>query len=281
VTSQGWGRSAGAPVRAGPERHVAGSYLTAFAVAAGRVLRRPGELAVRLLFYTVILVVFAALWSAAAAAVGGRVAGYSSAALLWYVTVAEAAVIATKPRLIEDIGIDIGTGTIATEMLRPVSVLWLRLASELGEAAVRLAMALPIGTAFTWIVAGAPPARAAALLALPSAVLAVAANLAAQHAFAGAAFWLSDAKATWYLYQKLVFLLGGMLLPLQLFPAWLERVAWVLPFWTMAYAPARLTAGSPPQPWLLAAQAAWLVGLAGAAAVVFAAGERHLELAGG
>jgi ABC-2 type transport system permease protein len=190
-------------------------------------------------------------------------------------------VIATKPRLIEDIGVDIGTGAIATELLRPVSVLWLRLASELGEAAVRLVLALAIGTAFTWTVAGAPPAGAAALLALPSCALAVAANLAAQHAFAGAAFWLSDAKATWYLYQKLVFLLGGMLLPLELFPAWLERVAWALPFWTMAYAPARLVAGTPPAPWLLAGQAAWLVVLAGAATAVFAAGERRLEVAGG
>jgi ABC-2 type transport system permease protein len=259
----------------------AGVYGAAFAVAAGRALRRPGELAVRMLFYVVILVVFAALWSAAAAATGGRIAGYSGAALLWYVTVAEGAVIATKPRLIEDVGVDIGTGAVATEMLRPVSVLWFRLASELGEAVVRLAMALAIGTAFTWVVAGAPPARAAALLALPSVALAVAANLAAQHAFAGAAFWLSDAKATWFLYQKLVFLLGGMLLPLQLFPAWLERVAWALPFWVMAYAPARLAAGSPPQPWLLAAQAAWLAVLAGAAAAVFRAGERRLEVAGG
>jgi ABC-2 type transport system permease protein len=263
---------------AGP---AAGPYVAAFAAAAGRVLHRPGELAVRLLFYVVILVVFAALWPAAAAAAGGRVAGYSAAALLWYVAVAEAAVIATKPRLIEDIGVDIGTGAVATEMLRPVSVLGLRLAGELGEAAVRLAMALAIGAAFTWTVAGAPTARAAALLALPSCTLAVAANVATQHAFAGAAFWLSDAKATWFLYQKLVFLLGGMLLPLQFFPAWLERVAWALPFWTMAYAPARLAAGSPTQPWLLAAQAAWLLVPAGAAALVFRAGERRLEVAGG
>jgi ABC-2 type transport system permease protein len=275
VTWRGLGE---APAGSG---HGAGPYLAAFAAAAGRVLHRPGELAVRLLFYVVILVVFAALWSAAAAAAGGQVAGYSAAALLWYVTVAEAAVIATKPRLIEDIGVDIGTGAVATEMLRPVSVVGLRLAGELGEAAVRLAMAVAIGTAFTWTVAGPPTARAGALLALPSGALAVAANLTAQHAFAGAAFWLSDAKATWFLYQKLVFLLGGMLLPLQFFPAWLERLAWALPFWTMAYAPARLAAGSPPQPWLLAAQAAWLLALAGAAALVFRAGERRLEVAGG
>ena len=92
---------------------------------------------------------------------------------------------------------------------------------------------------------------------------------------------MQDAKGAWFLYQKFVFLLGGMLLPLQLFPAWLERIAWVLPFWTMAYAPARLAASAPPQPWLLAAQLGWLVALSAAAVAVFSAGERRLEVAGG
>src|SRR5437763_418632 len=129
-------------------------YVAAMASAAGRVLRRPGELAVRLLFYVVILVVFSALWPAAAAANGGRIAGYSAAALLWYVAIAEAAVIATKPRLIEDIGNDIGSGAIAIEMLRPVSVLGVRLASEFGEALVRMAFALVIGASVAWLVGG-------------------------------------------------------------------------------------------------------------------------------
>jgi len=197
--------------------------------------------------------------------------------------VAEASVIATKPRLIEDIGTDIGTGAVATEMLRPVSVLGLRLAAEMGEAVVRLALALVIGSAFAWLVVGPPPVGVTLLVAVaaPSAVLAVAANLALQHAFAGAAFWLSDAKGTWFLYQKFVFLVGGMLLPLQFFPSWLRRTAFVLPFWTMAYAPARLASASPVAPGLLLAQAAWLVGLTVLAGLVFAAGERRLEVAGG
>jgi len=254
-------------------------YAAAFASAAGRVVRRPGELAVRLLFYVVILIVFTALWPAAAATAGGSIAGYSAQALLWYVTVAEASVIATKPRLIEDIGNDIGSGAVATEMLRPVSVFGLRLAAETGEALVRLAMALAMGCAFMLLVKGAPPRPAAMLFVIPSAVLAVAANLAAQHTFAGAAFWLNDAKAAWFLYLKFVFLLGGMLMPLQLFPVWLERVSWALPFWTMAYAPARFASGHVDL-WLLAGQAAWMVVLASVAGAVFAAGERRLEVAG-
>jgi ABC-2 type transport system permease protein len=256
------------------------AYAAAFTAAAGRVLRRPGELAVRLLFYIVILVVFTALWPAAAEASGGSIEGYTAIALLWYVTVAEGAVIATKPRMIEDIGNDIGSGAVATEMLRPVSVFGLRFATEMGEALVRLAMALVMGGAFMWLAKGGPPSGVGLALAVPSAVLAVGANLAAQHAFGGVSFWLNDAKAAWFLYMKFIFLLGGMLMPLQLFPAWLERISWVLPFWTMSYAPARLASGHL-ELWLFAGQAAWLVALFGISVAVFAAGERHLEVAGG
>jgi ABC-2 type transport system permease protein len=257
-----------------------GVYWGAVAAASRRVLRKPGELAVRLLFFVVILVVFAALWPLAAEAAGGTIAGYDAGDLVWYVMAAEAAVIATKPRLIEDIGNDIGGGQIAVEMLRPASVVGVRLATELGEALVRLALAVATGGVFVWVAVGPPPSIAGVLLALPSAVLAVLANLAAQHAFAGSSFWLRDAKAAWFLYQKMVFLLGGMLLPLQLLPLWLARVSWVLPFWTMAYAPGRLASGHV-EPWLLAIQAIWAAGLMTVANLVFAAGERRLEVAGG
>jgi ABC-2 type transport system permease protein len=61
-------------------------------------------------------------------------------------------------------------------------------------------------------------ATAGALLAVPALVLAVTANLSLQYAVAASAFWLGDARATWFLYQKLVFILGGMLLPLEVMP---------------------------------------------------------------
>jgi ABC-2 type transport system permease protein len=248
--------------------------------AARRALRQPGELAVRVAFYALILVVFAALWGAATRANGGSIAGYSDRALLWYVTAAEGAVIATKPRLIETIGWDISSGAIVTEMLRPASVVGLRMAAELGEAVVRLAFALVVGAAIAWLYVGPPPSAAGLALAVPSAFLALGCNLAAQHAFAGVAFWLRDARSTWFLYQKLVFLLGGMLLPLEFLPRGLADTARVLPFSAMAYAPARLASGHV-ELWLLALQAGWLVVLVGLAVAVFGAGERRLEVVGG
>ena len=255
-------------------------YLAGLMSGARRTFAGPGELVVRTGFYGVILVVFGALWRAAIEANGGPLEGYDYAALLWYVAGAEAAVIAMTPRMIEDIGNDIGDGSVAIEMLRPVSVVGFRMAVEFGEALVRLLAALVLGTIVVWAFAGPPPSVAGVLLALPMLPLAMAVNLAAQHAFAAAAFWLEDAKGTWFLYQKLIFLLGGMLLPLELFPEWLEGASRVLPFWTMAYAPARSLAGHP-EPELILVQFFWLGIMMLAAFGAFRMGERRIQVVGG
>jgi ABC-2 type transport system permease protein len=115
---------------------------------------------------------------------------------------------------------------------------------------------------------------------VPSLVLAITCNIVAQHAFAASAFWLRNAGSAWYLYQKLVFVLGGMLIPLEALPGWLQSVTAVLPFRAMSYAPARLASGHV-EPWLLAQQAGWLLVLAVVAAAVFRAGERRLQVVGG
>ncbi|MEA2498620.1 MAG: viologen exporter family transport system permease protein [Actinomycetota bacterium] len=255
-------------------------YLAALTSGMKRTIGGPGELLVRTGFYCVILVVFAALWRAAIQTNGGPLEGYDYAALLWYVAGAEAAVIATKPRLIEDIGYDIGNGTIAVEMLRPVSVAAFRMSVEIGEAYVRLTAAMFVGSIVVWLFAGPPPSAEGVLVAIPMLLLAVAINVAAQHAFAAAAFWLDDAKSTWFLYQKLIFLLGGMLLPLELLPHTMETVSRALPFWTMAYVPARSLSGHP-EPGLLLVQVMWLGVLALAALGAFRMGERRLQVVGG
>ncbi|MQA98726.1 MAG: hypothetical protein GEU78_00290 [Actinobacteria bacterium] len=254
-------------------------YLAAFVSGMRRTVA-PGELIVRVGFYAVILVVFAAVWNAAMAANGGEVAGYGFAGILWYIAAAEAAQVATNARMIEDIGNDIGNGTVAIELLRPVSVVGLRLASEVGGAVVRLAGTCALAALFVPLAAGPPPSWNGVGLAIPSLVLAVCCNLAAQHAFAGIAFWLEDAKSAWFLYQKLIFLLGGMLLPLELLPDAMSGAARLLPFWAMSYAPGRLMAGYV-EPWLLLLQVGWLVAMVGAAVAVFSSGERRLQAVGG
>jgi ABC-2 type transport system permease protein len=238
------------------------------------------EFIIRPLFLIVVLMVYESLWGAVIDETGGPVASYDYRALIWYVVAAQSAVIGISPRLIEEIGDDIGGGTIAVEMLRPVSVLLFRVAAGLGDALVRSFTTFAIGIAFVIVTVGPPPDGSAILLALPAVGLAAIANMASQYAFAGAAFWIEDAKGSWFLYQKLIFIVGGMLIPLEFFPGGLETLARYLPFWTMAYVPGRLMAGHV-EPWLLLIQLGWIAVLYPAAAFIFRAGERRMQVVGG
>ena len=54
------------------------------------------------------------------------------------------------------------------------------------------------------------------------------------------AFWTEDARPIEYIVSKLVFILGGMLVPIDIFPQWIQTISHYLPFIGIAYAPARL-----------------------------------------
>lgn len=254
--------------------------LTAARLAATRVTNAKSALLVTAAFYLLVVGVLSMVWRAATKANDGMLVGYSAAALTWYVCTSEAVTISMNNRLMADVGADIISGAVAVELLRPVSVLRQRVATELGSVLPRLAVCALTGFAVATILDGGPPNLVAVVLAVPSMVLAVMLNITAQHAFAGASFWIRETGAAWFLYQKLVFMLGGMLIPLQLLPQWMHSLALATPFPSMAYIPARLASGHI-EPNLLLVQVAWLVVVWLFAAFVFGRGERHLNVVGG
>ncbi len=246
--------------------------------AARRTLAQPGAAMVSVAFYLLVTTAVTSLWRSAAESHGGSIAGYSGLALTWYIVTSEATVVAQRVRLIEEVGIEVGTGAVEPELLRPVAAIGIRLATEIGAVFPRLLACFVAGSAYATLVAGGPIALGALGLAIPSIVLAMICNIAAQHAVASASFWVRDAKSSWYLYHKFVFIVGGMLIPLEVLPESLESVARLLPFSAMAYIPARLASGHF-EPGLLAIQMAWTVVMVAAAAATFAAGERRLVAA--
>jgi len=54
------------------------------------------------------------------------------------------------------------------------------------------------------------------------------------------AFWMEDTTSFKYVYEKIIFILGGMLIPLEIFPEWLRIISAKLPFSYIAYHPAKL-----------------------------------------
>ena len=251
-------------------------YATAFGMSALRSIKNPGFIVIRALFFSVILIVFMALWKAAMQSANGSIAGYTFSDILWYLMATETAVVSVPHRRIEDIGDAISSGAYETELLRPVSAAGIRIATELGQAVVTLAVLYTWGAALITTFVGPPNSLTCLLLGIPAVILAVSCDWIALHAFGAIAFWVGDTRASWFLLQKLVFVLGAMLLPLQFLPHAMQVVAWALPFLAMAYIPGRIVSGHL-EAWLLLVQLAWLVVLSIATRQLFAIGERRLR----
>jgi ABC-2 type transport system permease protein len=256
------------------------SVLVATATGARLVAASSGTVAFMVLIHIVIVSTMGSLWRTAAEANGGSVASYDASALIWYIVATEAAVSGVMGRLIELVGDDIASGAVAAEMLRPAPVVGVRLATELGRTLARISIAFVVGALVALALGAGGPSPAGLALAVPALVLAGLTNVAAQHGFAAIAFWVRDVRSTWFLYQKLVFILGGMLIPLEVLPEGLAHIARFLPFAAMAYVPGRLASGHV-EPGLLLVQLAWAGALVGAAAMVFAVGERRVQAVGG
>ncbi|MEM9134680.1 MAG: ABC-2 family transporter protein [Actinomycetota bacterium] len=251
----------------------------ALTLSARRTAGDAGQLALNAAFYVLVTTVLAQLWKAAAASLGGEIVGYTAVALVWYIAATEMAVNSIPIHLIPEIGDDITTRRIEVELLRPTSVMAVRVAHTVGRVLPRLALLTVIGVPLAWALGGAPPRPITLLLLLPSLVLAMTLNVVLQHAFAALSFWFGEAKSGWFLFQKLVFVGGGMLLPLEVLPQGVAGVARYLPFAAVAYAPGRLSSGHV-EPWWLAVQAGWLVVVGGLTAALFTGGLAHMQRQG-
>jgi ABC-2 type transport system permease protein len=210
-------------------------------VAARSNLAYLGEVASRTLFLAVILFIFLKLWQATFRESGGTViGGFTLAQMLWYLTVTEA-ITMSAPRLAQQIDEDVRSGTLAVRLLKPMSYPLYCLSSALGERAVRFAFNLLAGGLVTLLLVGPIECGAFALPVLISSVALAFVIDSLCHLIIGlGAFWLEDTSGIVLIYSRLSMILGGMLIPVALFPDWLQTATAFMPFRYVVWGPAQL-----------------------------------------
>ena len=237
------------------------SVITKYLAFAGLGFRQaraePAELLGRAVFFVLILGVFSAVWRAVAEAeIGDWVPGVGAAAdsrdpslvdpraMLWYIAMTEWVVL-TAPMIHFQMEEDIRRGDVAYEIARPASWLGARFAHALGALALRAPVMLAVACAVAWMFSG-PPASATGLAVAIAFGLAAAALMTLFHLAIGVvAFWLGDVAPAYWIWQKLLFVLGGLLLPLQFYPELVVGIARLTPFPTLLAGPASLMTREP------------------------------------
>ena len=238
----------------------------------------------RCVFIVLILFIFVQLWSAVYESEGSlEIAGLSLTATIWYFLVAEMIEIG-KFRHDVRITEEVKDGSIAYTLVRPYHYLAYHFFNGLGETVVKMALVFLMGMPIAYFSVGLPTVNP---LHLPAVLLILCGALTLDFIMASSigllAFITEDTFSFRLIYQKLIFILGGLLIPLDFLPDWLARIARALPFSQTTYGPAKLfVAFSGPQfRQILAMQLLWIVLLGALLLVQYRWAVRRLSVNGG
>ena len=217
----------------------------AFAQLGFREARaEPGEILGRIAFFAMLLGVFSAVWKAAAESAPGL---RDPREMLWYIALTEW-VVMSAPLVQFQMADDIRRGDVAYQIARPASWLGARLAHGLGALALRAPVMLVVACGTAWMVAGRPARPATLGIAIAFGFVAIGVVTLFHVGVGVLAFWLGDVAPAYWVWQKLLFVVGGMLLPLQFYPDGFVQFAVLTPFAAFLAGPASFTTRAPVYP---------------------------------
>jgi ABC-2 type transport system permease protein len=217
---------------------------------------------------------------------GGTVAGYDRASLSTYAWVSQGLIAVVMIFSWTELAERVRTGDIAVDLARPVDLQLAWLAADIGRATWGLVSRAAVPIVFGALFFGFHwPDDPTALALLPvSVLLAVGVSFAGRFMLNLLAFWLTEVRGIVLLYVLVSGVLGGHLIPVQLFPDWLQTVAYATPFPAMVQSTIDLVTGQATgldAAREVVAQLGWAVGLLLAGRLVLARATRRLVVQGG
>lgn len=236
------------------------------------------------LFFVIIMFIYMSLWKNIYAQKGAVVGGLTYGQMLWYLIITELITL-SRTELHFQINEDVKSGNIAYLLNKPYNYVLYCFSYFLGEIGFKLLangiVGILIGAVFAGRLQHFSPAAIPFILL--SILLGCCINFFIYISLALTSFWFEDNTALFWIYSKLIFTLGGMLLPLELFPKVLRQIAQYLPFAYVTYVPARLTVNFTFERFVpqCLAQVGYLLLFFGVAMLLYRKGVRQLNVNGG
>lgn len=192
-------------------------------------------------FIGIIVFIYAMLWTTIFSINGETIiSGFTLPMMVWYLVLTEA-IVTAQGHLIEKIGDEVKTGEIANYLNKPYNYLFYKYFSILGETSTSFLLKFIIGGIIALIIVGPINIRIEFIPIIAiSAFFGITLNFLFAFNLGILSFWLEESKALHFLYQKMVFVLGGMLVPLEIFPELVKEISLLLPFSYISYYPAKL-----------------------------------------
>lgn len=215
-------------------------YWAIFQTTLVNSLAYPGELVGRSLMILPFMWIFYQLWNVTFTATGTETINELSLHdTLWYLMMAETIEL-SRPRIARTVADSIKDGSIAYLLNKPYDFMLYQFSFGMGETIFRALLTALFGGGVMWWLVGPPPDPRGWPITLVAILGAWILNFFIQGLIGLAAFISEEVAPYEWIYQKFAFIFGGLLIPLDFYPNWLQSIAHALPFPSMLYGPARL-----------------------------------------
>ncbi len=203
-------------------------YLKVFSLSCRHTWHNKKALIGLALFLIVCLVIFANLWEVIARRRG--LTAMNPQELLWYIALNQWILVAI-PRTEKVIERDFRTGKLAYLIPRPMSYLGYVFVEGCGQAFVYMGVLGVISSVFTWAFVGPITISGWGLVVVfVSGLFALILGIILKMIIGLLAFWMHDVDPMAWIFEKSLFTLGGLLLPLSAYPPVWQAVAKYTPF---------------------------------------------------
>lgn len=180
------------------------------------------------IFLITCLVIFANLWKLVGMKTGMQT--YDPDQLLWYIALNEWIII-SLPRTHENIENDLRSGKLAYLLSRPVSYLGSLFSEACGTLLINLTFLGTVTFIFTWLATNTLPFGSEGFaMTIILGILAGCVGIIFHILLGLSAFWLGEVDPLYWVWEKLLFMFGGLILPLTIYPAWMQTLASYTPF---------------------------------------------------
>lgn len=191
----------------------------------------------RSVFLLLILYVFYRMWTIAS------LGTYKPYQLVWYLTLTELVTL-SAPIIRNDIEREMSDGSYAVMLQKPLNYGAMKIAEGAGRACGKLPILLAAGGSAALVFTGAIPEVLKNPFGIAvTAGLTVAATVVSTMYLCAiglsAAFIRDTAPLSW-VWQKLGFVLGGLMVPLVLYPEWMQQLAQLTPFYYLLFGVGRV-----------------------------------------
>lgn len=215
-------------------------YWSIYRITLINSLAYPGEFIGRSLIIVPFMWIFYQLWKVTFSASGTDIInGLTLRDMLWYLMLAETIELG-RPPLARTMSETVKDGSIAYILNKPYDFVWYQFSTSMGETIFRAMFNALFGSLVVWMLVGPPNHPEGFLIVLPAVIGAWALHFCVNAMIGLSAFVVEDVAAFTWIYQKLAFIFGGMLIPLDFYPNWLQTISKFLPFSSAIYGPARL-----------------------------------------